>query len=311
MKPVRTKKAAVVLVSGFVLLGLAGCAAGARSPQTPPNAEVAGASAGADPVEAQGTEPGASPAASPAEGNAPPATDGSPAEIEPGEAADPNPAASAAGNAAEAVAETKTGRGKKKGVGRSICRQKGGVDEELIDEAHRKLYETLCGAALWFDGLFGERNEATIASARGVSGRLEISGLNSDYEGSKFRVRGNVRFDFPNLDRRWNAFVGRDDRTTSSATAPRGWPCARSFSTSRTRTAGSPGSATRCREPTSSAPTSGWAASSDPSRRSSFRAATGGTGSSTTATSGISARRSSGPTAMASAARRASTSTMW
>jgi len=109
------------------------------------------------------------------------------------------------------VAETKTGRGKKKGVGRSICRQKGGVDEELIDEAHRKLYETLCGAALWFDGLFGERNEATIASARGVSGRLEISGLNSDYEGTKFRVRGNVRFDFPNLDRKWNAFIGRDE----------------------------------------------------------------------------------------------------
>lgn len=211
MKPVRTQKAAVVLVSGFVLLGLAGCAAGGRSPRTPPSAEVAGASAGAEPVEAPGAGPGASPAASQAEGNAPPATDGSPAEIEPGEAADPNPAASAAGNAAEAVAETKTGRGRKKGVGRSICRQKGGVDEELIDEAHRKLYETLCGAALWFDGLFGERNEATIASARGVSGRLEISGLNSDYEGTKFRVRGNVRFDFPNLDRKWNAFIGRDE----------------------------------------------------------------------------------------------------
>jgi hypothetical protein len=85
------------------------------------------------------------------------------------------------------------------------------VDEELIDEAHRKLYETLCGAALWFDGLFGERSEVTAASARGTSGRLEISGLNSDYEGTKFRVRGNVRFDFPNLDRRWNAFVGRDE----------------------------------------------------------------------------------------------------
>ena len=57
----------------------------------------------------------------------------------------------------------------------------------------------------------GSATKRPIASARGVSGRLEISGLNSDYEGSKFRVRGNVRFDFPNLDRRWNAFVGRDE----------------------------------------------------------------------------------------------------
>ena len=45
-----------------------------------------------------------------------------------------------------------------------------------------------------------------------TSGRFEISGLNSDYEGTKLRLRGNVRFDFPNLDKRWNAFIGRDDR---------------------------------------------------------------------------------------------------
>lgn len=92
------------------------------------------------------------------------------------------------------------------------CRQPPPEDAPLIDDAHRKLYETLCGAALWFDGLFGERNNLSIASARGASGRLEISGLNSEYEGSKFRVRGNVRFDFPNLDKRWNAFIGRDDQ---------------------------------------------------------------------------------------------------
>ena len=62
------------------------------------------------------------------------------------------------------------------------------------------------------DGLFGERNEIAIASARGTSGRLEISGLYSEYEGNKFRVRGNVRFDFPNFAKRWNAFIGRDDQ---------------------------------------------------------------------------------------------------
>ena len=43
---------------------------------------------------------------------------------------------------------------------------------------------------------------------------------------------------------------GATSRTTSFATAPRVWRCARSSSTSRTRTAGSPGWATRCRERT-------------------------------------------------------------
>jgi hypothetical protein len=95
--------------------------------------------------------------------------------------------------------------------GSNPCRQPTSEDAPLIDEARRKLYETLCGAALWFDGLFGERNYVNEASARGASGRLEISALNSEYEGTKFRARGNVRIDFPNLDRRWNAFIGRDD----------------------------------------------------------------------------------------------------
>ena len=88
------------------------------------------------------------------------------------------------------------------------CRDSAADSELFIDEARRKLYETLCGAALWFDGLFGERNN--IATARRTSGRFEISGLNSQYEGTKARTRGNIRFDFPNLDNRFNAFLGRD-----------------------------------------------------------------------------------------------------
>lgn len=102
----------------------------------------------------------------------------------------------------------------KRGAKRSVnpCRQRSSDDAPAIDDAHRKLYETLCGAALWFDGLFGERNEHAIASARGTSGRFEVSGLYSEYEGSRVRLRGNVRFDFPNFAKRWNAFIGRDDQ---------------------------------------------------------------------------------------------------
>ncbi|MEZ5313993.1 MAG: hypothetical protein R2862_10295 [Thermoanaerobaculia bacterium] len=89
------------------------------------------------------------------------------------------------------------------------CRSPRDPDEPLVDSAQRRLYETICGASLWFDGLFGERRNIT--SAQNTSGRLEISVLNSEYEGTKVKFRGNVRFDFPNLDRRWNAFLGRDD----------------------------------------------------------------------------------------------------
>jgi hypothetical protein len=89
------------------------------------------------------------------------------------------------------------------------CRDSSDPAEPLIDEARRRMYETLCGAALWFDGLFGENQNVT--SARRASGRLEISGQISEYEGTKFRTRGNVRLDFPNLDNRLNAFLGRDD----------------------------------------------------------------------------------------------------
>lgn len=95
--------------------------------------------------------------------------------------------------------------------GPNPCRQPSPEAAPAIDDAHRKLYETLCGAALWFDGLFGERNDVSVATARGTSGRFELSALNSQYEGTRVRLKGNVRFQFPNFAKRWNAFIGRDD----------------------------------------------------------------------------------------------------
>lgn len=90
------------------------------------------------------------------------------------------------------------------------CGVRGPEEEQPVDAAQRKLYETLCGASLWFDGLFGERRNIT--AARQASGRLELSVLESQYEGIKVKPRGTVRVDFPNLDRRVHAFLGRDDQ---------------------------------------------------------------------------------------------------
>ena len=169
--------AAITLALGAVLLALTGCAS--------------------NPSAARTGEPAAAPAAVPA-------------AVPTGEASAAAAPPITSSGAAESEGSPKSAREKQRALG--PCRQPPPEDAPLIDDAHRKLYETLCGAALWFDGLFGERNDLSVASARHTSGRLEISGLNSDYEGTKFRVRGNVRFDFPNLDKRWNAFVGRDDQ---------------------------------------------------------------------------------------------------
>lgn len=88
------------------------------------------------------------------------------------------------------------------------CKDPDGNNEELISETARMLHETLCGASLWFDGLFGERN---IEAARRAHGRLETSATYSEYYGFKERVRLDVRVDLPNLENRASAFIGRDD----------------------------------------------------------------------------------------------------
>ena len=51
---------------------------------------------------------------------------------------------------------------------RDLCRVKKPEEEPMIDEARRRLQETVCGANLWFDGLFGERID--VANARGGIG---------------------------------------------------------------------------------------------------------------------------------------------
>ena len=171
----------ILLLTACCLAGSAGCSAGPRAPHTASESRPEAPPAPVAPVE-NGSEGDVSVA----------------------------PSTTVAEPPGDAAGAPEAGKRKAKRAV-SPCRQRVSGDAPAIDDAHRKLYETLCGAALWFDGLFGERNEIAIASARGTSGRLEISGLYSEYEGNKFRVRGNVRFDFPNFAKRWNAFIGRDD----------------------------------------------------------------------------------------------------
>jgi hypothetical protein len=92
---------------------------------------------------------------------------------------------------------------------RDLCRQETG-DRELLDEARRRLEETFCGATLWLDGLFG--GEPDLENAREVSGRVELSTLYTEVDGLDPKARLRLRYDLPNLERRVNVFLGRDDR---------------------------------------------------------------------------------------------------
>jgi hypothetical protein len=89
------------------------------------------------------------------------------------------------------------------------CRQHAMRNEILLDTASRRLEQTVCGAALWFDGLFGERDlDAALASY----GRVEISAAYSEFRGNDLRVRFDVKVKLPALEHRVSAFVGRDDQ---------------------------------------------------------------------------------------------------
>lgn len=79
-----------------------------------------------------------------------------------------------------------------------------------IDWLNRRLHRTACETALWFDHLFGdyrldEELEATYGRALVGVGWDEHYGFEDD-------VRFRARLHFPNMERRLNAFVGRDDR---------------------------------------------------------------------------------------------------
>jgi hypothetical protein len=79
----------------------------------------------------------------------------------------------------------------------------------FIDEVQRQIYRTMCGAALWFDGVFGEQQHP--AAAQQTSGRVEFSGAYSEYDGAKFRTLLDVRLRIPNMENRLEAFLGRDN----------------------------------------------------------------------------------------------------
>ena len=92
---------------------------------------------------------------------------------------------------------------------RDLCRLQQVGDEAGIEKSRRLLYETLCSAGLWFDGLLG--GDPDVESARRIHGRLEGTVLYSDYWGTDLKGRLRLRYDLPNLKHRFALFLGRDE----------------------------------------------------------------------------------------------------
>jgi hypothetical protein len=79
-------------------------------------------------------------------------------------------------------------------------------EEDKLDAAQRKLFETVCRANRWLDGLFGD--EAPDASKQ-VTGRLELGGIYSDLRGFRLEDPDAGALAVSNMNRRLNAFIGR------------------------------------------------------------------------------------------------------
>lgn len=92
---------------------------------------------------------------------------------------------------------------------RDLCRLQEVGEEAGLEKSRRLLYETVCSAGLWFDGMLG--GEPDVDSARRIHGRLEGIATYSDYWGTDFKGRLRLRYDLPNLKHRFAIFLGRDD----------------------------------------------------------------------------------------------------
>ncbi len=117
--------------------------------------------------------------------------------------------------AAPAPAPTATPAAKPPSVGTEYqptylpCHEEALGREKVLDATRRRLYETVCNATLWLDGLFGRHGNVTAAEE--VTGRAEVSVLHSNVEGTKVKTGLDADVILPHLEEKLQAFLGRSD----------------------------------------------------------------------------------------------------
>jgi hypothetical protein len=90
------------------------------------------------------------------------------------------------------------------------CEVRSPRDEARLDQFRREIFETVCEAAAGFDGFFG--SQRFDEEARRTHGRAGAQIVWDEHDGFELDGRLRVNVDFPNLDHRVNAFLGREDR---------------------------------------------------------------------------------------------------
>lgn len=79
-----------------------------------------------------------------------------------------------------------------------------------LDWLNLRLHRTACETALWFDHLFGDYRLGEELEA--THGRALVGVIWDEQYGLEEDLRFRARLHFPNMERRLNAFIGRDDR---------------------------------------------------------------------------------------------------
>ncbi len=95
-------------------------------------------------------------------------------------------------------------------------------DQELLglDWSRRQLHRGLCASVRWFDSFFGE--ERFDEAAKGMRGRVSQAVEYRDRVGFEHRPRFRLRVGMPNLSRRLNFFVEREDERNTVLTRTEG-----------------------------------------------------------------------------------------
>ncbi len=93
------------------------------------------------------------------------------------------------------------------------CQPAATGDDARIDRIRRGVAGRVCGAARWFDGLFGDAREHTDAYGSSY-GRLGAALNWDELDDAQLQGRFRARLALPALGERFNAEIGRDDRET-------------------------------------------------------------------------------------------------
>lgn len=89
------------------------------------------------------------------------------------------------------------------------CRPEG-KGTEWLDIVQLGIFRTVCSSARWFDGFFGDaRFDAEAEETRGYLG---VDTIYDEHDSLEAKVRFRAEVEFPNLDHRINAFLGRENK---------------------------------------------------------------------------------------------------